>query len=576
MSRYGARNELDQPQERPLDEVQLAQPGDDDLRWEYQATWYGVSMTTSKGSPKMSDRIKVAVLTGMRRSHRRTLESSSADTFRRRVVATSPAPQLVAAARRYKKMGWLPADLITPDKVPKDARLPLRYSIPYYATSKIVWRLYGKSPINPKLQWDRTSRWNKSFPPPLTEWGSPTADDSFVRLRLQGPNPFVLCRAEPDQSKGDEDDWIVFDLDFSRLFDGVFVPTIARFRLLESGLVPAWISIDGEMHRPGARKWAEAKRIVNGLDARYSAFIRHLLNTHLMVGQAYALAAYTLPAWHPLRPFMDFFTYGTLHVNHIAFGSLLAGDSYFLRSNFISADDAHRLIINATAEFNFDEWLAPADIKNRGIDVIPNHPYVEDCKLVWPLIERIVNDHMADIDLTQDQDVTDDEHLVAWYATLRSVLPGVESVPALTGVADLRNLMTALIYNNVIHEICGDFSPILGSQDSADKAIINMNHMRLLAETANQVDQVSQPAPLAADVFLMDQATFVSKFNVLGNNLMTIRTPRFADDPRLCRVVAELQRSLLELDQKLSRINANREVPFRAMQPHKWEASISF
>ncbi|MBN4047545.1 hypothetical protein JYT71_00905, partial [Acidimicrobiaceae bacterium AH-315-P05] len=378
-------------------------------------------------------------------------------------MPTSPAPRLVAAARRYKKMGWLPAHLVTPDKVPKDARLPLRYLLPYYATSKIIWKLYGKSPISSDLAWDVKSSWNNAFPPPLSEWGTPTSDASFVRLRLQGPNPFMLARSTPDPDMGDGDDWVVFDLDFSRLFDGVFVPTIARFLLVDDELVPAWISIDGELHRPNSDRWEDAKRIVNGLDARYSAFVRHLLNTHLMVGQAYALAGHTLPVWHPLRPFMDFFTYATLHVNHIAFGALLTEDSYFLRSNFVSADDAHRLIVNATAEFNFDEWLAPTDIENRGIDAIPNHPYVEDSRLVWPLIERIVADHLGDIDINADADVTNDQHLIAWYTTLRSVLPGVESVPVLTGTDDLKNLMTALIYNNVIHEICGDFSPILGS-----------------------------------------------------------------------------------------------------------------
>ncbi len=503
--------------------------------------------------------------------HAQTVEHRSEHTFRRRVVPTSPAPRLVAAARRYKKMGWLPSTLITSAKLPRDARLPLRYVLPYYGLGKAGWTWYRKREIDADLRWDPASDWNNMFPVPTSAWGSPTDDASFAQLRLQGPNPFTLKRAEPDVSLGDHPDAIVFDLDFSRLFANVFEPTVARFEVQDADFFATRISIGNRVVRPQDDGWDTAKRVVNGLDARYTAFIRHLLNTHLMVGEAYAVAAYTLPIWHPLRPFMDFFTYGTLRVNEIAYGSLLTETSYFIRSNFITPEAAYHLITNATNEFDFDEWLAPHDITKRGIDQIPGHPYVDDARKIWPLLVGIVDEHLADLDIVGTADVVDDPHLVAWYATLCEVLPGAESIPKLRGVDDLRNLMVALLYNNVIHEVAGDFSPITNARTPADRLGVNLTHLQALADP-----DAEQPQPLAREVLLVDQASFVSRFNVKGNNLLTIDANRYIDDPRLARSVIGLQHALGDLDTELAEVNRARAIPFEAMRPYKWEASISY
>lgn len=515
--------------------------------------------------PRFSDRLKFDLLVRMRRSHERTLQRSSVRTYRRRVVPTDPPPRLVPAARVYPRMGWLPPSLVAPERLPSDAKLPPRYVAPYYGTSKLGWWLYGRRPIDPALEWTAASDWNRPFGDVDEVWDHPTSDAAFVALRLQGPNPFMLRRV------ADVDETARFELDFTELFDGVFMPTVAHFHLDDDRLTPTWIRLGDRVIHQGDADWTLAKAVVNALDARTATFIRHLLNTHLMVGQAFALAAYTLPPWHALRPFMDFFTYGSLQVNHFAYAALLTPDSYFLRSNFVRPDDAQRLIENATATFDFDEWLLPKDLAKRGIDAIPGHPYVEDGRKVWPLIERVVDAHLEDVDLGTDDDVLDDPDLAAWYAVVRRVLPGSESVPRLRGVDDLRDLMTGLIYNNVIHEVCGNLAPLLDSEDPIDRGSISFEHLRDL------VDPEREPGPVrAADVFLMDQASFVSTLNVAGNNLMTVNAARYVDDPRLRRTIEHLQADLRELDAELTKVNAGRAVPFTTMQPRKWEASISY
>jgi lipoxygenase len=520
--------------------------------------------------PSMADRVKATGIVSMRKFHRHTLEQSSVRSFRRRRVATSPPPRLEPAALHYKGVSWLPSDLLVPEKLPREAGLPVRYAAPYYALGKIGWWLYGRRPLNPDVPWDPSLRWNTAFPDGPRAWGDPADDDTFTRLRLQGPNPFMLTRVDPDPALDDEPDELVFDLDFTQLFDGVFTPVVARFAVRDGSLVPAWIRIGDDVRKPGHPAWVESKRVVNALDARYAAFVRHLLNTHLMVGEAYAVAAYTLPVFHPLRAFMDFFSYGALYVNDLAYRALLTPDSYFLRSNFVSPDDARRLMQNATTVFDFDEWIVPRDLAKRQLELIPDHPYVEDALTVWPAIERVVRRHLDDLDF-DDEFLATDHDMAAWYATLRKLLPDADSIPPMDDVEDLIDLLTALIYNNVIHEVCGNLSPILDSRDPADKAGIDLDHLRAMIDPERET-----PVPRAGDVFLMDQASYVSQFNVAGNNLMTINAARFVDDPKLRIAIEELQATLRVLDDELAARNRRRLIPFDTMQPHKWEASISF
>ena len=523
---------------------------------------------------RFADNVKAQGIRMMRKAHHRTLHRSSETTYRRRQPPTSPMPRLMPAARRYRRMGWLPTSLIAPEKLPAEAKLPLRYYLPYYGTSKLGWMLYGRSPIDPQLQWDPSSSWNDFFPEAQPGWEAPTTDDAFVALRLQGPNPFMLRRVATDTSIGEGADAVIFSLDFSARYDGIFPATEARFELGTGGLVPSSIQVGAKRARPGdGEQWMDFKRVVNALDARESVFIRHLLNVHLMVGQAYALAAYSLPVWHPLRAFMDFFTYGTLIVNDAAYKALLMPDSYFLRSHFVSAADARRLVENSMATFDFDEWNWPKDRAKRAIADIPDHPFVREADELWAIFRGFVDGHLADL-YDDDDEIRTDHHLRRWYETLCEVLPGEEAERTITDREELAQVMTSLLWNNVVHEVCGNLSPLLDfsePRDPRDLMGVNFDHLRALVD-----DDRDEIAPLAADVLLIDQATYVSGFNVAGNNLMTVNANRYVDDPRLRDAIIALQRRLVEAEADLAGRNAERKIPFLNLEPSRFEASISF
>lgn len=140
--------------------------------------------------------------------------------------------------------------------------------------------------------------------------------------------------------------------------------------------------------------------------------------------------------------------------------------------------------------------------------------------------------------------------------------------------ARLVEVLSSFLYNNVVHEVCGDLSPILRSDDPDDKAITNLERLAT-AIGDGRLDRPI-PAPTMNDVFLMDQASDASRFNVGGNNLIGLTPERWIDEPRLSEALRDLQQALRTIDAEFDERNAKRSVRFGRMQPRNWEASISF
>ncbi len=509
--------------------------------------------------PSIFDRLKIRVLIWTRNVNRRAVEGWARRTFRRQRALTSGAIELEAARDHYGAPD-IPAALRVPKQMPPEAKLKLSYTLPYYYLVGLVFELYRRLPIKRASAWRRGFEWNRAFPLNEEGWQDTNSDAAFARLRVQGSNPFLLRRV---------DDRGGFEVDYSPYFAGIHPATVCRFRLDDDGrtLEPESISIGEETFTPGSSGWERAKLRANALDARYCVFTLHLLYSHLLVGEAFAIAAYSLPAEHALRPFMDFFTYGTLLVNDFAYKLLITPSSYFLQSKFISGADAMTLFQNSMRAFSLDSLNVPKDIAARGVDAIPGHPYVEDALAAWAVLSDAISGYVDTL-YADDAALTVDDALQRWYRRLAALLPNQDITDEpLDGRARLVRVLCCLLYNNVCHEVCGDFSPFGQSQNPEHKKLVNFENMK----AGNFEDDAR-----AADVFLYDQGAFAGRFNNAGNNILTIDVDRFIQDAGLRVAVRQLQRGLQALDETLAERNKRREQPFYRMMPRFWEASISF
>jgi hypothetical protein len=505
--------------------------------------------------PSATDRLKIRALFAMRRLQRRSIEDWSRHTWVPRAHPRKAPLRVVPARERYGDD--LPAGLFVASPTPPEGRLGWLYVLPYYVLAGAAFELHRRAPIEGTIPWAN----NTPGLPPIEGngegWRGGADDAEYVRLRVQGPNPFLLRR----------EDACTFALDLATPFAGTGRGAVARFALTESGLRPGPITIDGATIGPGDGRFGWARRVVNALDARFSIFAQHLGVVHFVLAQAYALAAAATPYAHPLRAVLHAHTRGTLEVNDFAYRLLLSPASYFAQSGFCDRPLAARLIEARLATFDLTDAIAPRDVARRGLGAIPGHAWAIEAEASWDLFIDHARELVGRLYASDDALRADDAPR-AFHAALCRALPRVpDDLATLETREQLAVLLAVLLALAPMHEVSGDYSPFALAPELEQKRIVRWD---ALDEAA--------PAPSLRDVFLFEQGAYTGLSNTGGNSMMD--SP-FARDPRLAHPFAgewidALRRRLVVHEAEVSRRNAARPHPLLRMQPRKWELSVSF
>lgn len=489
-----------------------------------------------------SDALKIAAVATARWINHAAIQRWSALSFRRR---RPPLPRFeVASARDVYGLDHLPDGLLVPRSMPAAAKLPWRYTLPYYYLTGAVFQVLAEHPIDRTRPWTNHLRRNRLFPANAEGWTSPNDDASTAALRICGGQPWLLRRLANGR----------YEADYSTLFDGIGPSVAVQMNQDASGPT---IRVDSVTSAPGDPTWCEAKHLANALDIRAAVFGKHLLETHLVVGQAFALSVTDLPPSHPLRDFLETFTYGTLHVNHFAYKLLLGPSSYFHTSRFTVPEQTCQLFTNGLAQFDLDHWRPARDAEARGLHHIEDHPLVVDAIPAWEIFLDFATRWLHET-------VPIDDVVRRWQSALLARLP---RVPADLHEPDaVPELLAICLYNNVVHELAGDFSSYAGGGDIDDKRVVDL---AAVLEDPHHI-------PRAADAFLFDQGAFASAFNNRGNNILGATLRQWPEHAILRDHIGRLQSRLREHEADVRARNARRTRPMLRMLPSYWEASISF
>ncbi|MEQ1501905.1 MAG: cytochrome P450 [Myxococcota bacterium] len=514
--------------------------------------WMVPARTASVG-----DRLRMGLVAAVRALQRRSVEVWSATTYRTG-PRPGPAPR-VAPTREVLNAPDIPPFLVVPTAMPRHGTMGLRYVAPYYGLAGALFGALERAGLDPRTPFRAGHPSLRRFPAPSEGWGNTQDDDAFARLRLQGPNPYLL-RADPDGGG--------FVADYTRAFAGIAPPVVCRFERDGAALQPVSIAIDGRRFTPATDGWRRAKLVANALDARLTVFGEHLGATHLVIAQAFALARFQVPLDHPLRPALDLHAFATLQVNDFAYKLLVSPSSYFVRSGFVSRDQVFRLFRNAWPTTDAARLLPAQDVERRGLDAIPDHPYATEALPAWAALRRYTG-RIVDGLYDGDAAVAGDPGIVRWDRALRLCLPrsAAELLPRPTTRSGLADLLAAWVFNNVSHEVCGDFSPYVSGHDEEQARLIDFDRLRMGMEGG--------PPSLAA-VFLMKQGAYAGLFDTRGNSMVGVRPRAVTRCPTHAAALGALQGELRTLSTEVRGRNAARAVPFLRMDPRKWELSIGF
>ena len=285
------------------------------------------------------------------------------------------------------------------------------------------------------------------------------SDREFVRQRLAGANPMVICRVQGVdagliqalasqtyklangnvidllKSAGENRlfiaDYPLFkNLQVTDLQSGKYLgsPTAIFYRH-ERGLEPVLIELlKGRVVTPSitgneADDWAKAKLYFQSADANHHELISHFCYTHAAM-EAFAIAtARQLPSNHPFSQLLSPHFRFLIAINYRANAVLLAPGSALDQLMAPTIETTLQLSNTAYRQKSFWYYSLLNDIELRGIEpqLLPDFPYRDDALLLWEAIAKYTTRYLQRY-YPDDKAVIQDTYLQAWADELGAPL----------------------------------------------------------------------------------------------------------------------------------------------------------
>jgi len=272
------------------------------------------------------------------------------------------------------------------------------------------------------------------------------------------PAPFALFYWNGDRGDKKKTNWKNYEfyvdrrrVDIARSvtartgFSTLFGAPVTTFELGE-GLVPVAIQLDhgfdaitNPIFSPldndeRGDRWGVAKLMVQIADLNHHEMKSHLVETHLAMEPFKVAMERCFYKDHPLYELLSRHFVGMLHVNHLAYSTLVApgGGVDQLLSN--SLGGTLELARRAWNGWNFGDKKLKRELEARDVldrSILPVFPYRDDALLVWDAIAGFVREYVS-IYYVNDAAVVADWELARWLGELDQKVDGVPSHGGMT------------------------------------------------------------------------------------------------------------------------------------------------
>ncbi|CAH2223238.1 hydroperoxide isomerase ALOXE3-like [Pelobates cultripes] len=159
--------------------------------------------------------------------------------------------------------------------------------------------------------------------------------------------------------------------------------------------------------------WTLAKIWVRNSEYQAHEIGTHLLRTHFLAEVFNIATARQLPMGHPMYKLVVPHLRYTLEINVLARNQLIGPGGLFDKAFVTGNGGVPVLVKKSMDELTYSCLCLPDDIKERGMESVPNYYYREDGMKVWLAVERLVSG-IVNYYYKDDDMVSKDPELQAW------------------------------------------------------------------------------------------------------------------------------------------------------------------
>ncbi|XP_077367463.1 polyunsaturated fatty acid lipoxygenase ALOX15B-like [Festucalex cinctus] len=321
--------------------------------------------------------------------------------------------------------------------------------------------------------------------------------------------------------------------------------------------------------------WLLAKIIVKNANMMSHQAISHLKNTHFL-SETWAMSLLrNFPLIHPIYKLLIPHFRWILHVNAQA-REILFGPSGSFTMSSLGVDGTLELMMQAHAELTYSSLCIPEDIRDRGLEAIPNFYYRDDGLKLWDVIHRFVKAVVGHY-YRSNNDIVKDSELQGWINEIftRCFLGSKSSgcPEAFQSVEQVVKFITMVIFT-----VSAQHAAVNNGQFDYQMFIPNgslllrkpsptakgQSSMKTILETLPNIDETVKTASVLY-VLTLNYSDSVP--------LGSYPYERF-QEPEVKRMMKEFQAQLSRLSEDIKARNGKIVVPYTYLDPSQLDSSI--
>ncbi|KAJ0067862.1 hypothetical protein NL108_011445 [Boleophthalmus pectinirostris] len=323
--------------------------------------------------------------------------------------------------------------------------------------------------------------------------------------------------------------------------------------------------------------WLLAKIFVRSSEFNFHQLVVHLLRTHLLAEVFTVALLRNIPRVHPLYKLLVPHTRFTLQINTLARQNLISKEGAFTLNTSSGGPGMTTILQRAMSLTTYSSLCLPNDIKDRGVEAVPNYYYRDDGMLMWNIIHRFVSG-IIKYYYKNDSEVCKDEELQNYIGDIWT--HGFLSKPD-SGIPNSFSTVEQVV----------EFVTMVMFTCSAQHSAVNTGQLDLGGWMPNFPTTLKLSPPSTKGTAdeqtllqtLPDVNTTVHGLTVLW--LLSTQSSDFVaigDYPQElftedeCReLIKDFQNNLRDLDYVIDRRNKDLPLPYTYMQPKQMENSVA-